>query len=136
HWHPLTGSTNGTALLSTSRWRLGKPEDIANGVLFFVSERSWVTGQTISIDGGHALLMTQATQAIWPNSPSSSPCPASAATRTAARGGRHGRQPAARAVGDPGQPAPPGWNGRRRGLLRRHSRADLRAAPRAHRCLF
>jgi len=37
--------------------RLGKPEDIANGVRFFVSERSsWVTGQTISIDGGHALL--------------------------------------------------------------------------------
>ena len=37
--------------------RLGKPEDIANGVLFFVAERSsWVTGQTISIDGGHALL--------------------------------------------------------------------------------
>ncbi len=36
--------------------RLGEPEDIANGVLFFVSERSsWVTGQTISIDGGHAL---------------------------------------------------------------------------------
>jgi 3-oxoacyl-[acyl-carrier protein] reductase len=36
--------------------RLGQPEDIANGVLFFVSERSsWVTGQTISIDGGHAL---------------------------------------------------------------------------------
>jgi 3-oxoacyl-[acyl-carrier protein] reductase len=36
--------------------RLGRPEDIANGVLFFVSERSsWVTGQTISIDGGHAL---------------------------------------------------------------------------------
>jgi 3-oxoacyl-[acyl-carrier protein] reductase len=37
--------------------RLGEPADIANGVLFFVSERSsWVTGQTISIDGGHALL--------------------------------------------------------------------------------
>src|SRR5580692_11757614 len=36
--------------------RLGQPEDIANGVLFFVSDRSsWVTGQTISIDGGHAL---------------------------------------------------------------------------------
>ena len=36
--------------------RLGQPEDIANGVLFFVSEQSsWVTGQTISIDGGHAL---------------------------------------------------------------------------------
>jgi len=37
--------------------RLGTPEDIANGVQFFVAERSsWVTGQTISIDGGHALL--------------------------------------------------------------------------------
>ena len=37
--------------------RLGTPADIANGVVFFVAERSsWVTGQTISIDGGHALL--------------------------------------------------------------------------------
>jgi 3-oxoacyl-[acyl-carrier protein] reductase len=37
--------------------RLGRPDDIANGVRFFVAERSsWVTGQTISIDGGHALL--------------------------------------------------------------------------------
>jgi 3-oxoacyl-[acyl-carrier protein] reductase len=36
--------------------RLGRPDDIANGVRFFVSEdSSWVTGQTISIDGGHAL---------------------------------------------------------------------------------
>jgi 3-oxoacyl-[acyl-carrier protein] reductase len=37
--------------------RLGEPDDIANGVLFFTSERSsWVTGQTIAIDGGDALL--------------------------------------------------------------------------------
>jgi 3-oxoacyl-[acyl-carrier protein] reductase len=36
--------------------RLGQPEDIANGVRFFVSPAaSWVTGQTISIDGGHAI---------------------------------------------------------------------------------
>jgi 3-oxoacyl-[acyl-carrier protein] reductase len=36
--------------------RLGRPEDIANGVAWFVSPASsWVTGQTISIDGGHAL---------------------------------------------------------------------------------
>ena len=35
--------------------RLGKPEDIANGVQFFASERSsWVTGQILAIDGGHA----------------------------------------------------------------------------------
>lgn len=36
--------------------RLGRPEDIANGVLFFVSEESsWVTGQVLSIDGGHSI---------------------------------------------------------------------------------
>ena len=36
--------------------RLGKPEDIANGVLFFVAEESsWVTGQVLSIDGGHSI---------------------------------------------------------------------------------
>jgi 3-oxoacyl-[acyl-carrier protein] reductase len=36
--------------------RLGTPADIANGVRFFVSEASsWVTGQTLSIDGGHAI---------------------------------------------------------------------------------
>jgi 3-oxoacyl-[acyl-carrier protein] reductase len=36
--------------------RLGTPEDIANGVLFFASDASsWVTGQVISIDGGHSI---------------------------------------------------------------------------------
>jgi 3-oxoacyl-[acyl-carrier protein] reductase len=36
--------------------RLGRPEDIANGVQFFAAEASsWVTGQTLSIDGGHAI---------------------------------------------------------------------------------
>ncbi len=36
--------------------RLGTPEDIANGVLFFAAEEaSWVTGQVLSIDGGHAI---------------------------------------------------------------------------------
>ena len=33
--------------------RLGAPQDIANGVLFFASEYSgWITGQTLAIDGG------------------------------------------------------------------------------------
>ena len=36
--------------------RLGRAEDIANGVRWFASDHAaWVTGQTISIDGGHAL---------------------------------------------------------------------------------
>jgi 3-oxoacyl-[acyl-carrier protein] reductase len=36
--------------------RLGSPEDIVNGVLFFVAnESSWVTGQVLSIDGGHSI---------------------------------------------------------------------------------
>jgi 3-oxoacyl-[acyl-carrier protein] reductase len=36
--------------------RLGTPEDIANGVRFFTAEAAgWVTGQTLSIDGGHAI---------------------------------------------------------------------------------
>jgi 3-oxoacyl-[acyl-carrier protein] reductase len=35
--------------------KLGEPADIAHGVQFFAAERSsWVTGQTIAIDGGHA----------------------------------------------------------------------------------
>ena len=33
--------------------RLGTPEDIANGVMFFASESAnWITGQVLSIDGG------------------------------------------------------------------------------------
>ena len=36
--------------------RLGEPQDIANGVLFFVAEEAaWITGQVISIDGGHSI---------------------------------------------------------------------------------
>lgn len=33
--------------------RLGSPQDIANGVLFFASEQAnWISGQTLAIDGG------------------------------------------------------------------------------------
>jgi NAD(P)-dependent dehydrogenase (short-subunit alcohol dehydrogenase family) len=35
--------------------RIGQPDDIANGVSFFASEKSdWVTGQVIAINGGSA----------------------------------------------------------------------------------
>jgi NAD(P)-dependent dehydrogenase (short-subunit alcohol dehydrogenase family) len=37
--------------------RLGAPEEIARAVLFFVSDdAAYVTGQTISVDGGHWML--------------------------------------------------------------------------------
>ncbi len=37
--------------------RLGAPEDIANGVLYFASDLGgWVSGQTISIDGGRHMV--------------------------------------------------------------------------------
>jgi 3-oxoacyl-[acyl-carrier protein] reductase len=36
--------------------RLGTPEDIARGVLFFAAEQSgWITGQVLSIDGGYSI---------------------------------------------------------------------------------
>jgi len=51
------GETGQAALVEgIATRRLGTPADIANGVRFFTAEASsWVTGQTIAIDGGHAI---------------------------------------------------------------------------------
>jgi len=52
-WHAM-GETGQQRLLDTiALKRLGTPEDIANAVLFFVSDLAgWVTGQVLSVDGG------------------------------------------------------------------------------------
>ncbi|MBU0495137.1 MAG: SDR family oxidoreductase, partial [Chloroflexi bacterium] len=34
--------------------RIGKPEDIANAIVFFASNQaSWITGQRLYVGGGH-----------------------------------------------------------------------------------
>jgi 2-hydroxycyclohexanecarboxyl-CoA dehydrogenase len=36
--------------------RLGQPEDIADAIVFLLSDRaSWITGQTISVNGGYSM---------------------------------------------------------------------------------
>ena len=51
------GTTGQQALLERiAVRRTGTPDDIARGVLFFADpDASWISGQTISIDGGHSL---------------------------------------------------------------------------------
>ena len=40
--------------------RIGRPEDIANAVVFFASEQaSWVTGQLLTVHGGHRMALGQ-----------------------------------------------------------------------------
>ena len=39
--------------------RIGKPNDIANAVVFLASEQaSWITGQVIYVNGGKGLVIT------------------------------------------------------------------------------
>ncbi len=52
-WHAM-GETGQQRLLDgIALKRLGRPDDIANAVLFFVSDLAgWITGQVLSVDGG------------------------------------------------------------------------------------
>jgi len=55
-WESYGEEGQRTLLERIATRRVGTPEDIANGVLFFAAEESsWVTGQVISIDGGYSI---------------------------------------------------------------------------------
>ena len=52
-WEAMGEQGQQALLKNIALKRLGTPHDIAYGVLFFASERAgWISGQTISIDGG------------------------------------------------------------------------------------
>ena len=52
-WQSYGEAGQKTLVKSIALKRLGEPDDIANGVLFFASDyASWITGQVLSIDGG------------------------------------------------------------------------------------
>jgi 3-oxoacyl-[acyl-carrier protein] reductase len=56
-WQAMGEAGQRRLLDSIALRRLGEPEDIARAVLFFASDDArYVTGQTISVDGGHWML--------------------------------------------------------------------------------
>jgi 3-oxoacyl-[acyl-carrier protein] reductase len=55
-WESYGVAGQGDIMKNIPTRRLGRATDIANGVRFFVDPASdWVTGQTLSVDGGHSL---------------------------------------------------------------------------------
>jgi len=56
-WRAMGESGQRGLIESIALRRLGMPEDIARAVRFFASDdAAWITGQTISVDGGHWML--------------------------------------------------------------------------------
>jgi 3-oxoacyl-[acyl-carrier protein] reductase len=56
-WEAMGRAGQQRLLDSIALRRLGRPEDIARAVVFFASDDAgWITGQTISVDGGHWML--------------------------------------------------------------------------------
>lgn len=55
-WDSYGSEGQATLVERIATRRTGEPEDIARGALFFVAPAAgWVSGQTLSIDGGHCL---------------------------------------------------------------------------------
>lgn len=55
-WDGYGADGQAALLRSIATRRIGRPADIARGVRFFVApDAGWVTGQVLSIDGGHAM---------------------------------------------------------------------------------
>lgn len=53
-WHAMGEEAQSELVESIALKRLGTPNDIAEAVLFFASDAAaWVSGQIISVDGGH-----------------------------------------------------------------------------------
>ncbi|MGH7375714.1 MAG: SDR family oxidoreductase, partial [Candidatus Rokuibacteriota bacterium] len=56
-WEAMGAAGQARLLDSIALGRLGAPEEIARAVVFFVGDdAAYVTGQTISVDGGHWML--------------------------------------------------------------------------------
>jgi len=52
-WEAMGDTGKKKLLANIALHRLGKPDDIANAVMFFASEQaSWITGETLGVDGG------------------------------------------------------------------------------------
>ena len=52
-WHAMKAEGQAALIESMATRRLGSVDDIVHAVLFFASEQSgWITGQTLSVDGG------------------------------------------------------------------------------------
>lgn len=53
-WHAMGAEKQQAVLGRINMRRLGQPQDIADAVLFFASDRAgWISGQILSVDGGH-----------------------------------------------------------------------------------
>jgi 3-oxoacyl-[acyl-carrier protein] reductase len=54
-WHAMGEERQQAVLNRINMRRLGRAQDIADAVMFFASDRAgWISGQILSVDGGHA----------------------------------------------------------------------------------